>query len=376
MSADPSILDGMPPAPEIARETDPDGEVSILCAANSRPGPIEWLWNGWLAASKLHILAGVPGTGKTTLALALGAALTKGGRWPDGSQAPTGDVLVWSGEDDPRDTLVPRLLACAAELSRVHFVSSVVSKDGSRPFDPATDADLLAEAARRINRPIRLLIVDPIVSAVATDSHKNAEVRRALQPLVELGQSLKAAVLGITHFTKGSTGKDPVDRVTGSLAFGALARIVLAAAKLPSEGERKGARLLARAKSNIGPDSGGYEYHLDVVDVPGLAGVTNTRVTWGTLVEGTARELLGQAEMDSDPEERSALDEAKDFLRMELADGPVSKKEIERDADGMGISPRTLKRAKKDLGIEARKEGFAKGGVWKWALPPKGPWIT
>ena len=43
---------------------------------------------------------------------------------------------------------------------------------------------------------IKLLIVDPIVSAVAGDSHKNAEVRRGLQPLVDAGQKMGAAVLG------------------------------------------------------------------------------------------------------------------------------------------------------------------------------------
>ena len=60
----------------------------------------------------------------------------------------------------------------------------------------------------------------PIVSAVAGDSHKGAEVRRALQPVVTLAQRLGCAVLGITHFSKGTNGRDPVERVTGSIAFG------------------------------------------------------------------------------------------------------------------------------------------------------------
>src|SRR5258707_1253868 len=49
------------------------------------PEPIQWLWPGWLPAGKLTLLAGSPGTGKTTLALALAAAITRGSEWPDGA---------------------------------------------------------------------------------------------------------------------------------------------------------------------------------------------------------------------------------------------------------------------------------------------------
>jgi len=71
--------------------------------------PVRWLWPGWLAAGKLHILGGAPGTGKTTLTLAMAATVTTGGAWPDGATSPCGNVVVWSGEDDPADTLKPRL---------------------------------------------------------------------------------------------------------------------------------------------------------------------------------------------------------------------------------------------------------------------------
>ena len=80
--------------------------VQLICGASIKPQRIDWLWPDWLAAGKLHILAGAPGTGKTTLALALAADLTTAGRWPDGARVPSaGNVLIWSGEDDPIDTL-------------------------------------------------------------------------------------------------------------------------------------------------------------------------------------------------------------------------------------------------------------------------------
>lgn len=91
----------------------------------------------------------------------------------------------------------------------------------------------LADAAGKIAGGIDFLMLDPVVAAVGTktNSHNNAETRNALQPVLDFAESTDCAVLGVTHFTKGTIGKDPVERVTGSAAFGALARIIIIAAK-------------------------------------------------------------------------------------------------------------------------------------------------
>jgi putative DNA primase/helicase len=54
-----------------------------------------------------------------------------------------------------------------------------------------------------------LLIIDPIVSAIGSkaNSHNNVETRNALQPIRDLAEATGCAVLGITHFAKGTTGK-------------------------------------------------------------------------------------------------------------------------------------------------------------------------
>lgn len=324
--------------------------------------PIEWLWAGWLARGKLHILAGAPGTGKTTIALALAACVTQGGLWPDGSRAAKGDVVIWSGEDDPQDTLAPRLKAAGADMSRVHIVSSVTDTQGRRPFDPAHDMPELAQ--RMATLKPALMLVDPIVSAVAGDSHKNSETRRDLQPLVDLAAEHRIAVLGISHFSKGSAGRSPIDRVTGSLAFGAVARVVMAAAKIGDEAG--GGRIFCRAKSNIGRDDGGFHYELSQAPLSGHEGVFASRVAWGAAVEGSASQLLADAEAQQGDGE--SLTGAREFLLTELAGAPVSAKAIKYAAEQAGHSWRTIERAKTALGIQSKKDG-ANGG-WKWFLPP------
>ncbi len=338
--------------------------VNLIPASQIKPEPVSWIWTGYIAQGKVHIIAGPPGHGKTTLLLALMATLTVGGRWPDGTRAEACDVAIWSGEDDPADTLIPRLLACGAYLNRIHIVSGVTEDRQKRSFDPSTDIPLLRECIQE--KGIKMLVIDPIVSAVGGDSHKNAETRRALQPLVDLAADLDCAVYGVTHFTKGTVGRDPVERVTGSLAFGALTRIVTVAMKLPENGEHpEGARLFARAKSNIGPDGGGFYYFLDVVDVPGHPGMTNTRVLWGDSLNGTAKELIAKAEVFGT--DQGVTGDATEWLSEFLSKGPVLAVEVIKAASKMGFSRTTLQRAKTSLGIKSSKVGFSKG--WGWILP-------
>ena len=99
--------------------------VILTRGSDVQPVAVDWLWPGHLAAGKFHLIGGAPGTGKTTIAAALAATVTSGGRWPDGSRAELGSVVFWSGEDDNADTLNPRLRAAGADMSRVLTVDGM-----------------------------------------------------------------------------------------------------------------------------------------------------------------------------------------------------------------------------------------------------------
>lgn len=57
--------------------------VELIDASTIKPEPVHWLWPGWLARGKLHVIAGAPGTGKTTAALSWCASITRGGAFPE-----------------------------------------------------------------------------------------------------------------------------------------------------------------------------------------------------------------------------------------------------------------------------------------------------
>ena len=337
--------------------------VVLTCGTDLTPEPYRWLWQYWLAMGKLHILAGAPGQGKTTIALAMAATITIGGRWPDGSRCAAGNVLIWSGEDDPADTLVPRLMAAGADRARCYFIEGARRDGEVVPFDPARDLGQLLEAIEKIGG-ISLLVIDPVVSAVTGDSHKNTEVRRALQPLVDLAAKCDCAVLGITHFAKGGQGTDPAQRVVGSVAFTAVARVVMVAAKVKGDEEGQDTRILARSKSNIGPDDGGFQYHLEQSEP--LPGIHASHIAWGKAVEGTARELL--TDPDDGPQDEgagSAKEAAEEFLLELLKDGATATKHIQEQAKEAGISWATVRRASDALGVKKRPSN----GSWYWQLP-------
>ena len=337
--------------------------VKIRCGADIKPLPITWLWPGWVPAGKLTILAGAAGTGKTTLALALAGVITTGGRWPDGSECKGGgNVLIWSSEDVADDTLVPRLIASGADLARCHFIEGIAQDGESVPFDPSQDIPDLRRAVDAIGG-VSLLLIDPIVSAVAGDMHRANDVRRSLQAVVDFADAHGCAVIGITHFAKGGAGKAPQDRVIGSQAFGALARMVLVTAK--EEGSNR--RVMARAKSNIAPDDGGVAYSLELATIAG--GIEATHAVWAGAIEGTAREILGDVEHDDSSEDGDARQDLERMLvdTLREAGGKMATKALQAEVRDAGHSWDSAKRIKKSLGIEAKK--LSMGGAWIWCLP-------
>jgi putative DNA primase/helicase len=152
-----------------------------------------------------------------------------------------------------------------ADLSKIVIVRSARDATGKeRPFNPAIDMPSLAAKAINLG-DVTLLVIDPVVAAIPTakNSHNNAETRNGLQPVIDFAEATGCGVLGITHFTKGTSGQDPIERVTGSLAFGALPRLVWAAAKNHASDDGSMPRIFVHAKSNLGPSGGGFGYDID-----------------------------------------------------------------------------------------------------------------
>jgi putative DNA primase/helicase len=134
---------------------------------NLKMEPTDWVWDASIARGEIHLIAGAPESGKTTIALAFAATLSSGWHWPNGTVATAGNVVIWTGEDNPAKTIKPRLVQMGADPKRIWIVQGKRDENGKLiPFNPATDLPLLAAIAKEIEGGVDMLIIDPIVSVV------------------------------------------------------------------------------------------------------------------------------------------------------------------------------------------------------------------
>lgn len=337
--------------------------VEFISLNNIKPKPIQWLIPGVVPKGMITVLASDGGVGKTALSLWLASLVSNQGETFNEKPVEHGRVLIWSGEDSPEYVLAPRLRALGADANYVDIIgNNTLKPDGLRTFDITTDLyDVETSLQNRAgDPPYKLLIIDPIMSVVRGDSNQPNNVRQALEPLRVLAERQNIAVIGITHYSKGTSKSLPQDRVIGSQAFVALARMVLGLGKDEDTGNRR----LVVLKSNIVDTNIGYEFSYQFfTDVDGCQ---VARIDLLNELQGSARELL--AEIEPEEPETGAMADAIEFLKGILIDGAVPVKNIKKEADGAGYSWDTIKRASFRLNVEKRKDKVS-NGIWRWTLP-------
>ena len=343
-----------PRAPEAQK---PETEAVLRCFRDIAPEQVRWLWPKRIPLGKLTLLVGDPGLGKSLLTIDLASRVTRAAEFPDGSSCDIGDVLFLSAEDDPADTIRPRLDAAGADVSRVHILEAVrvTLGDGTqteKAFNLETDLAAL-EAALRRDSSIRLVVIDPISAYLGgVDSHSNAEVRGILAPLASLAARYGLAIVAVTHLRKSAGAA--IHRAIASIAFAAAARAVWAVAADPDDLTR---RLMLAVKQNLAPDRGGLAFRVEAPE-------SSARVAWepeAVLVD--ANQVLGPLE---NREERSALLRATTWLSELLQDGPLLVEKIKAEARGADIAWATVRRAKESLSVVAKKGDYQ--GAWYWQL--------
>jgi putative DNA primase/helicase len=347
---------GLFEGPNASTPPQPAPAVGVLLA-DVQPEPITWLWPGRLAVGKVTMLDGDPGLGKSVLTLDWAARLTRGLPWPDGAPCPIGGAVILSAEDGLADTIRPRLDLAGADMQRV-VALQIAGTDDHEVTIPA-DLGTVELAIDRVDAA--LVIVDPLMAYLGseTNSYRDQDVRRALRPLAGLAERKGVAVVVIRHLNK-AVGGPALYRGGGSIGILAAARIALLVGADPDDEDR---RVLVPVKTNISRKPPALAYRL-VEDALGTV-----RVVWA---DGecslTAAALL--AAPTGDPEPASAVGEAEEFLAETLRESPSSIHQLLRHAREIGISEKTLRRAKERLGVVAKKTGMR--GGWEWSLPEDG----
>ncbi len=351
-----------------------------------RPRPVRWLVDGLVPLGKLTLLAGDGGHGKTTLTLHLTAAVSTGvaalGRAYD--PAAPADVLLISCEDDFEDTIVPRLLAMGADLSRVSRVDGVPTPDGKpAPFSLAHYQQL--EEELEANPGVRLVVIDPAgayIGRTGVDDHKDSELRALLGPLAELAAKRNVAVILVKHLNKG-TGAKAVNKVGGSVGYVNAVRAAFVVAPHPDD---EGRKLLLPLKFNLAPKPAGVTFRLEPLPEAEREAIAGRfaeldeadrrrladqlfRPVWGDAADIDADEALGEDARKA-RQFGDRIAKAAEWLKGFLGESAWPDAEVEAAAGAEGFTKAHLMRAKahlrkSDPPLSSKPKGFG-AEWWNW----------
>lgn len=359
------LMDSAFKTPQTIDEKAPRGLRAVTrCLADVEPKEIDWLWDLRLAISKLSMIAGHPGLGKSFVTLDLAARVSTGAPWPTEkpgvTREPAGVVLV-GAEDGIEDTICPRLIAAGADMTRIRAIEAVVDdEDKERSFSLTEHLEQLTEAIEACP-DCRLVVIDPISAFLPNiDTHRDADVRSVFAPLAKLAEKHAVAILIVAHLNKGEGGA-AITRVSGSMGFIAAVR---AGWLITRDHEDKTRRLITQAKNNLAPDIDGLAYTL-------VGEGQDTRVEWEPdTVEIDADDALRWA--NAGPREPTKVESAAEWLMDYLAGGEsVAVDELKRAAAQEGHAWGTVERAKSMARVRTEKGGFE--GGWTWSIPVSEP---
>jgi hypothetical protein len=380
--AAPGELEGLSPM-------SPRSDAGLRTLGDVEHATTRWLWYRYLALGDMTILDADPGTAKSLISLDLSARFTRGWAMPGEEDpiVPAGNVLLLAPEDRA-EVIRMRMDAAGADLSRVflpplQMVGTGKNKKAAYKGSLMTFPDGIIRFREWIrSEHIGLVIVDPIAAFLSetVNSHNDASVRRALEPLgYVLGENGCSAFL-IRHLNK-DTAKDVRYRGGGSVAFGAVSRIQLFAAELPSDVGVSATHGIVTVKNNhlarrvddcltyavadspiVADDQGSF---VPMVEWHGVVEISPEYLSSGGRSKRRGPEPTRQKEIEAELEDMFAL---KDSWR------------VSEVAERLGVDRADLKapvyskvKRKMQVRSEQRKDSPDSGNYWVWTVAKEGP---
>ena len=313
-----------------------DNSIKVFTFDEVEAEEVLWLWKPYIALGKITVIQGDPGTGKTTFALAIAALISKKRKMPTGKTKPVdGNVIFQSGEDSPKDTIKPRLIACKADCSKIAFIES------------DTGLDLKAVENVIIRTNAKLIVIDPLQAFLSAnqDITSTKNMRPLFRELSNVAERTGAALVIIGHMNKNDRAKG-IYRGLGSIDITAAARSALLIGKRKND---ENMRFMAQIKNNLTAfgkavsfsinKKGGVEFH-------GECDISED-------------ELLSIA-----GDKKTKYQIAKETIMAMLADGDRKSNEVYDACMKAGVSTSLMSYIKKQLGIQSVK----KIDDWYWTM--------
>jgi hypothetical protein len=328
--------------PDIVIDDEEDMEPGWVVGSAIQPKNVDWLWEDRFVANRVNLIAGLGDVGKDVFCCSVAACVTTGKPWPDGRPGcEPGIVGIYSPEDEADDTIVPRLLAAGADMSRIRIWTK-----SRKPRPEELDG-------------LKVFIISPLINLLdgKKDINREQDVRAFLELIRRTAKELRCTVIGTAHFNKKSDA--PVAaRVLGATGFLAFLR---SGWSIQRDDEDISLRLFMRLKANLSPD--------------GVVGIRFTiehagqwtqciRCVWQGETDKTPDEVMGAA---TGGKERKQT--AKEWLLAFLHIGKeFSREEVIKAAEDAGHKEQRISNVFNELiydGVaKSRIDGFPAKAHW------------
>ena len=340
-------------------------------ATGVTPKRVRWLWRDRIPLGEITLIVGRGGVGKSTLLCTFAAWITLGIMKGEFYGTPR-DVIYVVNEDSLDYTVVPRLIAAGADLSRVHFAHVRVAEGFDRVQFPK-DCAAIRDMAKHYNAAV--VMFDPLSSNISAKPNDQADMRGVLEKLRKVVEEADVAGMGLAH-TRKAMSTNLMDAIMGSVELGNVTRAVMGVMSDPDE---EGTVLLSQEKNNLGRmDLPSYKYRIETFVMP-VAGadeleppIETSNIKWLGKDDRTVSDMLSEGTQLIG---KNALEEATEFVRAYLshssAGGEALKADVMKAGQAEGFSRPTIERAATRLKVMSVPSG--KGAQRLWRMPPAPP---
>ncbi len=328
------------------------GLLTVLSEIQAEKVP--WVWAGYIPRGMPTLIVGEPGTNKSTMLIDYAAKVTTGRLFPGevGKLREPEVAIYLSAEDSAAYTIKPRFLAAGGDPSRLFVLN--VNADG---FNLEKGIPQLEAAIRDVDA--KHLLVDPVNAFLpTTDSWKDTAIRSALRPLRDLAERMNIPVISIMHLNK-KTEQSGLNRINGSVAYGAMARAVYLIAKDPDD---ESLRQFHCLKPSVMKKPAALRFSLTPTEVTDNGGepINTVALTWDiqTPITTTTEELLRPLRKG-----KKGVEDGTELVARLMVDGPMLAVDLVDQLVEAGLTRATAVRAMQKATSSEKAPG-AKDSPW------------
>jgi hypothetical protein len=335
-----------------------------VCLSDVKAQQVNWVWKPFLLYGGFNLIDGAEGLGKTFVTLAIATAVASGegcaviGLLPS---EPINVLLVSSAENALAFVIKPRLMAMNAPMDKFFAIDEAFTLD---------EDGFLRLEMKIAETNARLIIIDPLFSFTGkTNIYTDNEIKQITDRLNKIAEKYDCAIWGVRHINKSKGFGDARTAGMGGIGWNSGSRSTSLVGKAPDSGELA----VCHYKTNVGElsqKSFGFKIEKTLVTLENGEEIETGKFFWTGESKLTAKRMLATGGSNETSAEES---EAVAFLREALRDGKREAKEVEKEAERFGITPKQLRTARQKLGISFGngicREGIGKNQKTFWSLP-------